>query len=330
MTTNLLVSPVIVGCISAEKRKRDHVIPALSRAFAAASRKFLNGRGVGLGCTFAANLIGTNGRILFRLNGGGSFSARTDDRYWLNYLLLEQSYETDLEHFLSRALTSKDSFLDCGANLGLWSIAVARIIGDAKRVIAIEAGSGTFAQLQLNWEANDRSFTVLHRAVGTVSGEQISFFASIGDHASATMVEGLSPNDSKVETVTTVSLLDLADDQLSLQTSPDALTFVKLDIEGMERQIFSTIPAVHHDSLVILYEDHGSEINHVTEFVLEQGYQVAFLADDGSLELITRDSLFRLGELKSNPARGYNLLAFAPTGRAASRLADCFDLSSTD
>lgn len=220
--------------------------------------------------------------------------------------------------------------MDCGANLGLWSIAVARVIGDAKRVIAVEAGSDTFTQLQLNWEANDRSFTVLHRAIGTVSGEKISFFASVGDHASATMVEGLSPGDLKMETVTTVSLLDLVEEQLSLQAAPDALTFVKLDIEGMERQIFSTIPANQHDSLLILYEDHGSEINHVTEFVLEQGYQVAFLSDDGSLEPITTESLFRLGELKTNPARGYNLLAFAPTGRAATRLADCYNSNSTD
>ena len=326
MSNTLLVSPVIVCHAGAEQRKRDRVIPAFLRAWAATSQSLLGGRGVRFGCTVAANLIGTNGRIVFRLAGGGLFSVRTDDCYWLNYLFLTQSYETDLDHFLSRALTARDSFLDCGANLGLWSIAMARVIGDKTRVVAVEASSCTFAQLEQNWEANDRSFMIVHRAVGTTSEEQVSFFSSVDDHASATMVEGLSPDDAKVEFVTTVSLLDLVDEQLSLQAANDALIFVKLDIEGMERQIFSTLRPTEHGSLLIMFEDHGNEINHVAAFVLEQGFQVAFLADDGTLEPIRTQSLYRLDELKTNPARGYNLLAFAPVGSAASRLAALFDL----
>jgi hypothetical protein len=136
----------------------------------------------------------------------------------------------------------------------------------------------------------------------------------------------LSPNDAQVEFVTTVSLLDLIAEQSSRQTQSDALVFVKLDIEGMERQIISTIQPNEHGGLVILYEDHGSEADHVTAFVLERGFKVAFLADDGSLEPIQRESLYRLDELKTNPARGYNFLAFTPTGSAASRLAALFDL----
>ncbi len=326
MSQNLLVSPVLVCRARAEQRLRDRVIPSIFRAAAATTQSLTGGRGVGFGCTVAASLIGANGRISFQLSGGGSFSVRTDDRYWLTYLLLDQSYETDLDHFLSRALTSRDSFLDCGANLGLWSIAAARVIGDAKRVVAVEASSRTFAQLEQNWEANDRSFTILHRAVGNVTGEQVSFFASVGDHASATLVEGLSPRDARQESVTTVSLLDLVNEQVSRQTASDALTFVKLDIEGMERQVFSAIQPERNGSLVILYEDHGSETDHVTEFVLERGFLTAFLGDDGTLECIQKENLNRLNELKENPARGYNLLAFAPSGAAASRMADLFGL----
>jgi len=242
----------------------------------------------------------------------------------LTYLLLEQRYEPDLDHFLYRTLTSKDAFLDCGANLGLWSIAAARVIGDAKRVVAVEAGARTFAQLEQNWEDNNRSFTILHRAVGDVSGKQVSFFASVGDHASATLVEGLSPEDAEAEAVTTVSLLDLINDQVARQATSDALIFVKLDIEGVERQVFGTLDPARHGNLVVLYEDHGSETDHVTGFVLERGFRTAFLGDDGTLEHIQGDTLYRLDELKTNPTRGYNLLAVAPHGVAASRLAQLF------
>jgi FkbM family methyltransferase len=305
---------------------QDRIIPSLLRAVVVASKFFSGGRGVGFACTVAANLIGTGGRVSFRLASGGSFTVETGDRYWLNYLLLAQSYEADLDHFLTRALTSRDSFLDCGANVGLWSIAVTSVIGDTTRVVAVEAGSRTFAQLEQNWIANDRSFTILHKAVGTVSGEQVSFFTSVSDHASATLDERLSPDDAQVEFVTTVSLPDLVAEQVSRQSAGDALTFVKLDIEGMERQVFSTIQPQDYGSTIILYEDHGSEINHVTAFVLERGFQVAFLADDGTLEPIGGETLWRLDGLKKDPTRGYNLLAFAPTGAAASRMVALFGL----
>jgi FkbM family methyltransferase len=325
VSDRLLVSPVVVGRGETPQRVREWLVPALLQLAASGSRWLFRGRGVGFACTVAARLMAAGGRVSFQLGDGGTFSVRTDDRYWLTYLLLEQSYELDLDHFLGRALTSRDAFLDCGANLGLWSIAAARVIGNKERVVAVEAGASTFAQLATNWEANGRSFTVLHRAVGDVSGKQVSFFASAGDHASATLVEGLSPGDAKPETTTTVSLLDLIHEQ-NTGIANDALIFVKLDIEGMERQVFATIDPDRHGNLVVLYEDHGSETDHVTAFVLERGFRTAFMADDGSLEPIKNDTLHRLDELKVNPARGYNLLAVAPGGVAASRLTKLFDI----
>ncbi|UUR09442.1 FkbM family methyltransferase [Sphingomonas glaciei] len=294
------------------------------RVSAGALKALTSGRGVGLGCTLAARSIGKDGQLDFRLRGGGVFMVRTDDRYWLTYLLLLKNYENDLDHFLTRVLRAKDSFLDCGANLGLWSIAVSRVIDDARRVVAVEAGSRTFAQLERNWEANDRSFTTLHRAVGEISGERVSFFASVGDHASATMVQGLRPEDSKEEIVTTVGLLDLVAEQRILRTADDALIFVKLDIEGMERKIFATLDPADHGDLALLYEDHGSEQNHVTAFVLERGFGTAFLADDGSIEFITGENLHRLSALKTDSSRGYNMLAFVSGGAAAGRLANVY------
>jgi FkbM family methyltransferase len=226
----------------------------------------------------------------------------------------------DLDHFLIRTLTSRDVFLDCGANLGLWSIAAARVIRDPERVVALEAGSRTFAKLIANWVANDRSFTVLNRALSDVTDSKVLFYGSEEDHASATLVEKLMPEDAQPEIITTVSLLDLVRDRMPSDTG-DALVFVKLDIEGMERQVLATIDPKQHAKLVILYEDHGNNKSHTTAFLLERGFEIAFMADDGTLEQIRRTTLHRLDALKVNPARGYNLLAVAARGAAASRLA---------
>ena len=324
MRNRLLVSPVTVGKPGTSPSLVDRLVPSLLRICAAASQAVTGGRGVGLGCTLAARSMSHHGRLAFRLDSGGTFMVRTDDRYWLTYLLLAQSYETDLDHFLSRALKATDSFLDCGANLGLWSIAVSRVINDANRVLAVEAGSRTFEQLRRNWEANDRSFTTLHRALGEVSGERVSFFASVGDHASATMVQELRPDDAQEEIVTTVALIDLIAEQRVQRAADDALIFVKLDIEGMERQLFATVDPINDGELALLYEDHGSDRDHVTAVVLERGFHVVFLADDGSIEPIGKENLHRLDALKTNSARGYNLLAFGPSGAAAARLATVY------
>ena len=258
-------------------------------------------------------------QTVFHLGNGGLFIVTVDDRYWLQPLLLDRGYEPDLDHFLRRTLTSRDVFLDCGANLGIWSVAAARVIQDPNRVVAVEAGSYTFSRLIVNWEANHRSFTALHGALSDVTGDEVSFFASAADHASATLVEGLSPGDAKTEVVTTISLLDLARERAPSDEA-DALAFVKLDVEGMEPRVLATIDPDAHGEFVILYEDHGRKSSHLTEFLLGRGFCVAFLADDGVIEQIRLNTLHRLKELKINPARGYNLLAIAAQGVAASRL----------
>jgi len=321
VSERLLVWPVSVGQRAQPQRIRDRVIPAVLRFAVAVSRTIFRGRGVGFACTVAAHLVGSGGQTSFRLGGGGSFLVAVDDTYWLQPLLLDCSYELDLDHFLRRTLTSRDVFLDCGANLGLWSIAAARVIRDPERVVAVEAGSRTFAGLIANWKANERSFTPLHRAISDVTGREASFFASVGDHAAATLVEGLAPDDAHQEVITTVSLLDLAPEPSDIG---NGLVFVKLDIEGMERRVLATIDPQEHGNFVILYEDHGSDTTHVTAFLLERGFEVAFIADDGTLEQIRRTTLSRLDALKVNPGRGYNLLAVAARGAAAARLAELY------
>ena len=320
MSERLLVWPASVGQPGQNPRIRDRAVPTLLRLAVIVSRTVFRGRGVGFACTIAAYLVGDGRQASFQLGGGGSFLVAVHDRYWLQPLLLDRSYELDLDHFLQRTLTTRDVFLDCGANLGLWSIVAARIIRDPGRVVAIEAGSRTFAGLIANWEANDKSFTVLHRAISDVTGMKVSFFASTEDHASATLVEQLSPDDAQPEIITTVSLLDLVRERMP-RAADDTLVFVKLDIEGMERQVLATIDPMRHGELIVIYEDHGSDTTHVTAFLLERGFKVAFMAEDGSLEQIRRTDLHRLSELKVYPARGYNLLAVAPQGTAASRLA---------
>ncbi len=316
MTSDLLLSPVSVCSSSVGGRLWKKFVTLSLRAAATISKRLFAGRGITFACRMAARLISTDGTVTFQLAGGGILAVDVDDRYWLWALLLDGLYEPDLDHFLSRCLSCNDAFIDCGANLGIWSIAASRIIQDPRRVIAVEAGAETFSRLELNSVANADGLTALNRAVTTTSGEYVSLFASEDDHVSATVVEDLAPQDASPERVETVSLLDLI--AMTESAASTGLVFVKLDIEGYEGMVLETIPAAQHDDLVVIVEEHARDIAHSnTVAVLESGYIVAFLADDGSIERITHQTLGRLTELQVNPTRGYNVVAVAPSGRAA-------------
>ncbi|MEE4538959.1 MAG: FkbM family methyltransferase [Erythrobacter sp.] len=321
MSAATLVNPVIVCRSGDSQRLRDRVMPTVLRGFAVFSSVVLGGKAIGLACTLVARLLGDKGVISFRLADGSTFTAGVTDRYWLYYLLLHRRYEPDIDSFLFRALKPQDSFLDCGANLGFWSIAASSVIKNKNFIVAVEASSRTFSNLERNWKKNGERFTIRCRAIGIRSGEELSFFSSATDHASASLIEQLSPEDAIIETVTTISVADLVADQRVQKNSPDALVFVKLDVEGMERDVFSALDPKDYGDLIIIYEDHGSETQHVTGKVLEMGYSAIFMGDDGTLEPILPNSLSRLDELKTDAAKGYNLLAFAPDGPAANRVA---------
>jgi FkbM family methyltransferase len=323
VSEHLLVWPVSIVRQAQPQRFRDRAVPALLRLTAAVSNTIFYGRGITFACRIAARMVGSGGRFSCQLANGGWFFASADDGYWLRAILIDRGYELDIDHLLRRTLMSRDVFLDCGANLGLWSIAAARVIRDPDRVTAVEASSRTLPRLLANCEANGKSFTVLHHAVSDVTGEEVLFFASAKDHASATLVERLRPNDAQPEIITTVSLLDLVRERMPTDAG-DALLFLKLDIEGMERQALASVDPEQHGKLVILYEEHGSDTTHLTAFLLKRGFRVGFIGCDGSLERIRQDNLHRLKTLKANSQIGYNLLAVAARGAAMSRLAGLY------
>jgi FkbM family methyltransferase len=314
-----LVAPTRVARSPARQRWIERMAPAALRVFAVCSRRVLRGHGVGFACALVGRLVATGDSVIFQLSGGGTFSVPSGHRYWLKPLLVDRSYEPDLDCFLSQFLTPDDVFLDCGANLGLWSIAAAEIIEDPSDVVAIEPSRVTASRLRENCQANGYSFTVVERALSDGDDDTIEFYASDADPESATLVEGLSPSDAHRETVSRISLTELL--STNQPSTTDGLVVVKLDIEGVESSVLASVDTGAWQNVVLLYEDHGRDLTHQpTAFLLQRGFTAAFIDDDGSLERIDSDAIQRLTELKLDARRGYNLVAFDPSGRAAQRL----------
>jgi FkbM family methyltransferase len=290
---------------------------ALLRLCVTLSRRLARGRGVAFACERVAHLVAHDGLVKFVLANGGRFLVEPSDRYWLLPLLVEGAYEKDVDRFLSRSVAPGDWFIDCGANVGIWSVALGARLRQRSHVIAVEPAASVFSQLDRNRKANGASFNCVQRALSDRSGVSVELFSPAGDHASATLLEQFAPEASSRESVSTISLNEL----LEMRTTcdePSAVTFVKMDIEGMEAAVISGLDPTVHDDVMLLYEDHGRDpTSAATASALMRGLTVFLLEDDGGLRRIECQTSLR--NLKRDVAHGYNLLAFAPGGRAAHR-----------
>ncbi len=275
---------------------------------------------------FAGRLLGRRGVVRFRLRSGGDLLVSCDDVYWLRHALMESAYEPEVDVFFAHVLRQADVFLDCGANIGVWSVAAARVIGDPARVMAVESATTTFGRLVANQRANDGSFEVLHRALDDVDDDVVTFYASELEHAASTMVEGLAPSDAAPESVRTVALRTLIADARD-RVAPEAggCVVIKLDVEGVEERLLADLDPTRDLDLVVVYEDHGRDREHRTSRILtEAGFVVAFIGAGGVLTAVDAESLSLLDRLKRDRGQGYNLVAVAPDGPAIERVSSAF------
>ena len=319
---DMLLAPVIVEFPRYGNRAHRATVTGL-RAWVHFSRRVLGGRGVGLACVAAAKIAATDRSVTFRLASGGHFTVDATDRYWVLPLLLDAAYEPDLDWFLTGALRADDVFLDCGANAGVWSVAASSVIVDPSRVVAVEAGRTAFGRLSRNAANNPGRFTTVNRALSDQSNCLLEFFSDDADTASASLVRAMATDGARSEQVTTIALGDL----LPPHDCSEALTFLKLDIEGMEETVIASCPPEAFDNVIVMYEDHGRDpTSAVTAMLLTHGFSIWLLLDEGhAVPVIETD---QVRPYKVDPHKGYNLIAARPGTRGEARVAQTISSSA--
>lgn len=237
-----------------------------------------------------------------------TFSCDLSDGYWLPAALRGGGYEPEVEAVLRFLLTPATTFVDCGANLGWWSLFASETIDDARRVLAVEAAPWTFAALTRNAIANDGCFTPVQAAVWDVPGEQVSMRTDPHRHAWASVDESLAAQldaaGFAAEEVPTTTV-----DALVASAPGGDLVVVKLDVEGVELRALEGAGTTLSGNAVVIYEDHGRDASsRTTEAVIERFGLDVFHLEDGTLRL---QRLFKrdLPVLKADTRRGYNLIA---------------------
>lgn len=147
---------------------------------------------------------------------------------------------------LMTAVRPDMTFIDAGANSGLYSLIVAKAAGRGARILAIEPQPGMKERLQTNIALNGYQDRIAHHDVALAEGDGE---ARLSVSTSNRGTSGLS-EDGGV-TVPTVGLADLIE-----RAGVERVDAMKLDIEGAEDRVIPTFiercPAERRPRLIVM------------------------------------------------------------------------------
>lgn len=277
-------------------------------------------RGLRKVCRFISPFFPQDNSAIVEVKGR-RFRVYLNDDYWVKYALFGFTYEMEVANVLDKLLDSRAVFLDCGANIGYWSVYAGMRVRSRDRVVAVEPSENTFARLVENSELNGRSFSVVRKAVYSRSGETLQFRVDAACHDSNSIIRDSMGKAycNRSELVDSIMVDDLFE-RVQIPRDGVSNVVVKLDVEGAERQAFQGAQGLIGRGAVFIYEDHGSDLAcESTEFVLNGcGLEVYFLRN--GMQPVRIRNVKQLAALKTCPTKGYNLVAARGDSPAMRRL----------
>jgi FkbM family methyltransferase len=296
------LSPAIVGVEGA----RAGGLLALLRLYARLSR----GRGLQRLAWRLGRVAGTDASALVALDGA-RLRVYLSDGYWVRSLLFTGTYEPEIEAALDRVLRPRMPFIDCGANIGYWSLLAAE--RHRARVVAIEPAAKSFERLTENVKLNGDAVETRRAAVWSRSGAVLSLVTHAQRHAGASVVnrrERIGVAGYTVEEVETVTLDQIYRESFAGEDS----VAIKLDVEDAEIEALRGAQELlgSCDALVA-YEDHGSDREcRVSQEVLKVPKYGVYRWDDGFEKISSLDEVRRI---KVSGHTGYNFFGMREDSR---------------
>lgn len=256
------------------------------------------GRGVALAWVLQR---GRNPR--FRLSAGGPIVEVPADRRYttVSAYLMRQHVEPELAA-LDRFLGVGDVMIDVGANIGLFSLRGAHLVGPSGLVLAVEPGAVSLARLGVNMALNRLSqLRLVPAALSDRQGEMALYHIPLGDDPQAfSLLAGEAMVASEMVRVTTLDLLSAAEGLTRLDC-------IKIDVEGAEPLVLAGgLETLRRFHPIIIFEVNApmTQSSHAAaDTLLGLGYRLHRLHGG------------RLQPVATIPAEHGNLVAVHPDGR---------------
>lgn len=195
-------------------------------------------------------------------------------------------YEPPVQETLANHLKPGDIFYDIGANVGFFTIIVAKLVGETGKVYAFEPAPYNAKLLRKNIELNKfNNVTVIEKAVAESSqkGELV-----LGDYCGGNVLANFftgiesTPKKQNSVSVDVICIDDLVENQ-----TINPPNMVKIDVEGGEINVIQgMMKIINNHKPILLYEidDRNKRIfqekmNKIDSFVSDLGYTLKTLED---------------------------------------------------
>lgn len=243
-------------------------------------------------------------RAVVEARTGDVFAVDTRDLIQ-RYLYLFGAWEPHLTGWLRRRLRPGDGFVDVGANIGVFSVLAARLVGDEGRVVAIEASPDLHRHLVRNVRLNALGNVRALNAAVSDRPRTLTFALASSRNTGA---NSIVPYDGPVESSFQARARPLPEllDAAEIATA----RVIKVDVEGAEGSVVRGLAPV----LGALRPDAEITVEVSPERMVRLGDRV----DD--LLAVMRDAGFHVYRLANDYAPGSYPPALSGAPRAPVRL----------
>lgn len=258
-----------------------------------------------------APLFDSENTALLELPGGGKLQIYLNDGYWARLLVRGFTYEAEIKGILELILSQPDTyFLDCGSNIGYWSVIASRLLPSG-HTIALEASPSNYNRLHRNAELNDGRFETVLGAIWSRDGETLKIVTHDQRHAGSSVVNRREKlgykgyHEYKIESITIDSIC-----ARFIEENQRARIAIKLDVEGAEIQALEGAKQILGSrEVIVIYEDHGqdSACDISDLFINQLGFDVFHCDELGSIARMK--SIADIKRIKTNASTGYNFAA---------------------
>ncbi|MGH2806406.1 MAG: FkbM family methyltransferase [Actinomycetota bacterium] len=278
-------------------------------------------RGLGRAVEKLASLFRYRNFVIFDLGNRRLLKVGLYDAYWIAPILRDGAYEPEIASVLERVLERDSVVVDCGANVGYWSVWASGLVEGRHRIVSIEASPLLCRSLKENASLNDDRFTPVDRAVWSTSDVEVQMPVDRTRHAWGSIAtdvkEQLVAEGFRTTTVRTITI----DDALARYAAADRrLLVLKIDVEGAEIEALNGAKDALSGNVLVVYEDHARDDRAlITKHMIENlQFEVFYCDDDSRVRTIPDVESARIS--KHISGRGYNFFACPPGSPVSVRL----------
>jgi FkbM family methyltransferase len=212
----------------------------------------------------------------------GAFRVKIDTHSSIERRMLSRMYEPPTVNVIQKMVKPGQVCLDIGANVGAITLALAKRVGSEGRVEAFEPGPALFERLRANVALNPAVAGRVHlHQLGLSDAPGELFWQESEVDAGNATIHWANPSLPGVHVaVTTI-------DAFVESQGMDAIHFLKIDVEGMERRVLlGGIETIRRHLPVIFFEtslcdeEQKQEAREIQDMLTQLGYRLYKMLDD--------------------------------------------------